>query len=161
MKNRIQILGLVLLLSACPANVKSQESTMVVKLKSGVSNSLNIKSIKSIHLASGMLYLNEFDGTNAVYANADIQKIYFEVATSVPSVPENPNVLAYPNPTLGLVYFKGLTEETIPVHVFNLSGVEVFSGRINSSVQSLDISFLPRGIYLINLNNKLVKMIKL
>lgn len=161
MKKRIQILGLVLLMSAGLANVKSQESNLVVKLKSGLSNSLSIKSIKSIYLASSMLYLNVFDGTNAVYANADIQKIYFEDATAVAPVAENTKLLAYPNPTKGVVYFRGLTEESVPVRVFNLSGVEVLNGRINSSVQSLDISFLPRGIYLINLNNKLVKMIKL
>jgi len=161
MNKRIQLLGLILLLSACLVTVKSQERNLVVKFKNGTSNALSVRNIKKINFAASMMNINVFEGTNSVYASSDIQKLYFESATGVQSVHDDGNMFLYPNPTKGLAYFKGLTEELVTVRLFNTSGVQVFAGKINSSVQSLDISFLPRGIYLINMNNQLAKLMKL
>lgn len=161
MKKRIQFLGLILLLSACLVTVRSQESNLVVKFKNGTSNTLRVKNIKKINFTASMMNINVFEGTNSVYASSDIQSMSFESATGVPSVHDNGNMFVYPNPTSGLIHFKGLTEESVTVRLFNTSGVQVFAGKINSSVQCLDISFLPRGIYLINMNNQLAKLIKL
>jgi hypothetical protein len=161
MKNRIRVLGLILLLIGCLATVKSQESNLVVKLKNGISNSLSLRNIKKINFAISIMNINVIDGKNAVYTNTDIQKLYFENSTEVPSVNNNRNMYIYPNPTTGLIFFKGLTDELVIVQLFDLTGVQVFSGKVNSSVQSLDISFLTKGIYLITMNNQLEKLIKL
>jgi hypothetical protein len=161
MKNRIQILGLVLLSISCLSTVKSQQSNLVVKLKNGISNSVSIRNIKKINFAESMMNINVFEGTNAVYSNSDIQKMYFESATEVPSVTEKVNLFIYPNPTTGLIYFKGLTDEPAVMRIYNTSGIQLFAGKINSSVGSFDVSFLPRGIYLLNINNQLAKLIKL
>jgi len=152
---------LILLCSACLATVKSQESNLVVKLKSGVANSVSIKNIKMVRFLANMMSVNAFDNSNAVYAVSDVQNIYFERATELPTVIEKGSMFVYPNPTSGLIHFKGLTDESVTVRLFNVNGVLVFAGKIYSSVESLDISFLPRGIYLINMNNQLAKLIKL
>jgi len=162
MKRKITLLNLILLVVMFFINpVKSQDNNLVVKLKNGNINSLKISNVKNIIFNFGMMNFHQINGTNAVYANSDIQKLYFESTTEVISIADKQKLFAYPNPTKGIIYFKGLTEESVTISLFNLSGVQVFSGRINSSVQSLDISFLPRGIYLINLNHQIEKLIKI
>jgi len=162
MKRKIILFSLILQVLIIALNTaQSQERNLVIKFKDGNVSTLTISNVKKIAFVSSMMNINVFDGTNAVYANSDIQKMYFENTTEVPSINDNRNVFVYPNPTKGLIYFKGLPEETVAVRMFNVNGVQVFSGRVNASVQSLDISFLPRGIYIINLNNQIAKLIKL
>jgi len=162
MKRKIILFCLILQVLIIALNTaQSQERNLVIKFKDGNVSTLTISNVKKIAFVSSMMNINIFDGTSAVYANSDIQKMYFENTTEVPSINDNRKVFVYPNPTKGLIYFKGLSEESVAVRMFNVNGVQVFSGKINGSVESLDISFLPRGIYIINLNNQIAKLIKL
>ena len=161
MKNRVRIVGVIMLLVFCFPIARSQENKMVVLFKNGSINSLRIRDVKNINFNSSLLQIVVHEGTNAVYSSPDVQRFYFETTTEIVPVLENTNQLIYPNPTKGLIYFKNISEKSMLVQIFNLNGVQVFSGRIGSFVQSVDISFLTRGVYLIKLNNQLAKLIKL
>ncbi|MFT3751662.1 MAG: T9SS type A sorting domain-containing protein [Paludibacter sp.] len=162
MRNRIRITGLVLLLCICLANLQAQDSNLLLKFKNGTTSQIKIKTIKNLTFATGMTRLMLIDGSNAVYASADIQSLYFEtLVNDVPDVSKVFDMFVYPNPTNGVISFKGLGEDPVAVRIYNMSGVLMFSARINSSVQSVNIGFLPRGIYLVNMNGQLSKLIKL
>ncbi len=139
----------------------AQEHHLVIRLKDGTSNLLKISSIKKMVFDTGMLNIDITNGTNAVFANNNISQIHFEFTTDNVEPSNNIKVFAYPNPTTGIVFFKGLNNEMVNMRIFNMSGVQVFSSRINASVESLDISFLPKGIYFISMNNEQLKLIKL
>ncbi|WP_243348876.1 T9SS type A sorting domain-containing protein [Parabacteroides sp. FAFU027] len=162
MKRSTILAGTIMCLVFFISSVKSQERGMVVALKSGITNSLKIRNISRMNFSSSMLYINTFNGSNVVYANSDIQKIYFETVAeaSTPKNEQNEFVL-YPNPTKGMIYFRNQGVESASVSIFNLNGAMLFSGRIYNSTQSLDLSFLARGVYLVKIDNQLTKLIKL
>jgi hypothetical protein len=58
----------------------------------------------------------------------------------------------YPNPSSGLLYFKGV-EGNNPIQIYNLQGIQVYSGILDENQKSLDLSALPDGLYWIQLQN--------
>lgn len=139
----------------------AQEQHLVIRFKDGTSNLLKISTIKKMAFDTGMLNINITNGTNAVFANNNIRQMYFEFTTDIVKPSNNIKVFAYPNPTTGIVFFKGLSNEKVNMRIFNMSGMQVFAARINASVESLDISYLPKGIYFVSMNNEQLKLIKL
>ncbi len=144
--------------------LSAQENRLVIKFGNGNERSLLISAVKSMTFNSSVMTLNVFnDNENGVYSTSDIRKMYFETTTEVPALINNGSndLVVYPNPTKGLVCFKNLPEQTSTIRISTINGVQVFVGRIAPSVQSIDLSFLVKGVYLMNIDNKTVKLIKL
>ncbi len=78
---------------------------------------------------------------------------------------ETQNTLVlYPNPTTGVIQFKGQTAYEAKLTVVNLEGQTVYSETINVA-NGVDLSFIPDGIYVVRLDSKtqssVAKLIKL
>ena len=79
-------------------------------------------------------------------------------------------VKVYPNPVVGNtlhISFTGYSEnELIQLNIFNISGIMVYSQSLTNfgTEQTIDISLLPKGIYLLKLNSnndsKTIKIVK-
>ncbi|WP_372746789.1 S8 family serine peptidase [Lutibacter sp.] len=76
---------------------------------------------------------------------------------SVDEVIENTNEFKiYPNPTKGEVYFsQSIDLENADVRVFSTLGKLMYSTVISSSKPTVDLSFLPKGLYFIQLKQNL------
>ncbi len=71
------------------------------------------------------------------------------------------NIIVYPNPTVSKIFFE--TKESLSnenVTVFNNAGQKVLSVKLNSD-NSLDLTALSNGIYLIQFSNKKFKPFKI
>lgn len=145
--------------------LNAQVSSLVLRFTNGNERNILLSNVKNITFNSSVMTLNVFnDSGNGVYPNLDIQKMYFETTTEVSNITNNivvDNLVVYPNPTRGLLYFKNLPDQASTIRISTINGVQVFVGRIASSVQSIDLSFLAKGVYLMNIDNKTVKLIKL
>lgn len=58
----------------------------------------------------------------------------------------------YPNPSSGLLYFKGVDGNN-PIQIYNLQGIRIYSDILDENQKSLDLSALPDGLYWIQLQN--------
>lgn len=89
---------------------------------------------------------------------ADIRKITCSetVGTSENSQPE---LAVYPNPVRDALTLRNL-EGTASVRIFTLDGRLVKSFEITEN-QTVDISELPAGLYLLNVDSRTLKMMKL
>lgn len=161
MKIREIYLSLVFMLSMGLGSVDAQERTLVLQLNDGNIKSFKTANLKSIRVLPFSLTINTFDGLMESVDNLLVRKIYFESGVSaVPAILQNnDNAMIYPNPTQGTVYFKSLPEGKNVIRIVNMSGVLLFEGIVNSSVNSLDLSFLPKGIFLVQINSKTTKLI--
>jgi hypothetical protein len=77
---------------------------------------------------------------------------WFENERNTLSTPSNElsSLKIYPNPAKAHIYFKHTTLETIGLKVYNVLGKEVINTTINTT-ESLDISKLNNGVYLIRI----------
>jgi hypothetical protein len=79
----------------------------------------------------------------------------------VPQLELSEKITVFPNPTTAMVYFQtdtNLVDERISV--FNLSGQLISEKKINGD-NSLDLSDISSGVYLIQFTNKNVKSFKI
>jgi len=68
--------------------------------------------------------------------------------------PASYKVELYPNPVSDILNIKvSKLEAGARVRVFNLGGVEVFSQRLTQTLQTVSLSGLPKGIYVITIEN--------
>ena len=59
------------------------------------------------------------------------------------------NITVYPNPSNGLINVNSI--EKVSYKLYDLKGRELLSSNKKDSLFSLDVSFLPKGIYLLKL----------
>lgn len=59
----------------------------------------------------------------------------------------------YPNPAIDRIYIKCPQGQDIKMHVFNLVGACVFQKELKSGTNDIDVSSLPKGIYIILIRN--------
>ena len=80
-----------------------------------------------------------------------------DITTSIPSVQLIPAEI-YPNPTTGILYFKG--EPLTHIRIFDQQGRLVFQGREWQYSRTIDVSHLPRGVYFLYARSQKREVIK-
>jgi hypothetical protein len=66
----------------------------------------------------------------------------------------------YPNPTSSSITIETKGIDELNYLVTSILGEHLLSGRINSTKNSLDLSHLNAGVYLLQLGNKTVKVVR-
>jgi hypothetical protein len=93
------------------------------------------------------------EGTHTVTfypsGNMNFDKFTFLLQGSGINAPSTKPLTVYPNPTGGIIYFD--SPSAGKVNITDLSGRNIYSGRVDYSRQSVDISGAAPGVYLINL----------
>lgn len=80
------------------------------------------------------------------------------VALEKPAVAEGMNVVVYPNPTTSNINISNLNLNST-VKIYNMTGQQVFNGKANSDVMTVDMSKYSNGIYMLQVvsNGKSLK----
>ncbi len=76
--------------------------------------------------------------------------------TGVAELGNSRKVSLFPNPSDDIINLQGLNEADL-IRVFNMSGTEMYQRRIvgNTAIQSVDVSDLSAGLYLVQITNDL------
>ncbi|MCQ2285679.1 MAG: T9SS type A sorting domain-containing protein [Bacteroidales bacterium] len=70
------------------------------------------------------------------------------------------SVLIYPNPTRNRLFFSTSHNRQVLVTIYSMSGQLLKRSEVSTS-ESLDVSFLSKGIYVISVDDKMFKFSKL
>jgi hypothetical protein len=63
------------------------------------------------------------------------------------------NVTVYPNPTRNTIHFRGLPEGILQIHVYNMTGQQVYTKRIAGEA-ICNLESLPTGVYAIQISDE-------
>ena len=91
----------------------------------------------------------------------NVRTITFDglVGTAVDNVILESSISVYPNPTADMLIVEGVTaKETI--NIYSLNGNQVLSVMTQEGVNTINVSGLPNGIYLLKYANESFKLIK-
>jgi hypothetical protein len=157
MRNKIVILfSTIALLVAI--QVKSQ-TTIVVQSILGSTQTYSLSDNGKLYFASTNLII--YDGTTQVSVPLnEIQKIYFAQNSSVEdlNIASTQNIALYPNPANNVIRLKNLNSSTL-VSIYSMEGRLVLSKECASD-ESIDVSCLQKGFYVVRASNKSFKLIK-
>lgn len=117
-----------------------------------------------IYFSENNLLIKEDSGTAVSIDVSSIRKLIFNnlTDTATPGIFQNAtDIYIYPNPATDYINI-ACTEhsEPIQVKIFSLSGMLVWQNLNCNPNEAIDISYLPAGLYLLNINNKTIKFSK-
>jgi hypothetical protein len=107
------------------------------------------------------LYFGGFDpNSNSSTSMAWVFKKNYQV-NAVDDITENENnFVIYPNPASNQLILESKILEDHEFSIINLLGEKVAFGRLNSQIETIDISSLPQNVYFIKVANEAFKFIK-
>lgn len=154
------LLGAGLTLSAVNA---SAQADITVKFYSGADQSYSIDGSGKLSFTSTDLVIMTTGGSATTNIPlAIISKVIFATTTTPTAVNEatvvKNDLSLYPNPSSGSFSIHGGGANSKAVRVFNPTGQQVLSGNYASG-ESISISTFPAGIYIVNVDNQVFKLV--
>jgi len=136
---------------------------MLIKMNDATEVGHDITSIKKMSFNNGLMVLSRNEGTSDTYSISEIQKLYFNLETSViNSNPSNKALLSvYPNPADNIIIVDNIPHGTETIFIYNLKGALVLKQHIDDITESIDVSSLPKGLFVLRAQDINVKIIKL
>ncbi|MDY0216507.1 MAG: T9SS type A sorting domain-containing protein [Bacteroidales bacterium] len=166
MKNKRLILSVVFLLGIGLTGLQAQ--TMHVLKTSGEQTSYVLNNIQKLTFSGGNITVSEMGGSSTIYAIADLRYLSFNDYTT--SVQESESISlesisAYPNPVKDVmnIDFSKMKDVDGTISILSLEGKLLQSKQITETgIISLDVSSLPRGVYICRYSNKTeIKTVKI
>lgn len=123
---------------------------------------VNLVDIRKITFGTEELSIYQHDSTQIMMSYADIGKITFDELNSVESIIDNHEIVSVvPNPVVNDFTLTGAEKhygETLTI--YSITG-QVVHQHSNWNGEKINVSNLPQGIYLLNINELTIKFIKL
>ena len=92
----------------------------------------------------------------------DVHKIVFgndTTSLAIPSVEMDSKIQIYPNPVQQSLIIKGV-QKNETIRIFTLNGMVMTTAKVYDELTSIDVSNLPVGQYLLQVNTQIMKLIK-
>jgi len=141
-----------------------QAQSLVFKTKDGIVTTKPLGTLKKFTFSGNSLLVNYLSGPVETYSLDNISKLSFKSAvTGVDnlSLTGNGIMKVYPNPVSDVIYIQNAPETAFTVSIYRMNGVLILTTKISSGSKSIDVSYLPSGLYLLNVNNRTFKFVKL
>lgn len=150
-----KILLSLLTVAAFTASATAQD--LVIKGKDGSSIDLNLTDLRKITFSAGNMVTRYSDGTYSEYALSTIGRLAFEETTGMSAIEIMDGHLAYSAQTGTALVTNSEGEVLI---VYSISGKIALQKKITSEQETVDLSGLSNGIYLLKLNGVTIKIVK-
>jgi hypothetical protein len=145
----------------CLSVISQTRNSLVIRLGDGSDKTILLSTIKKITFSVSSIILNKTDSTTAPYAISDVKKMSFGFYSAVDEVFLDTNgVLLYPNPATDFLIIKNVPNSELNVTVFGIDGTIIKSEKLSSISYKIDISDLKKGIYLLKVDNTILKFMK-
>lgn len=139
-------------------NASAQTISLDIKKVNGSDQSISLSSIRKINFSGSGLIINYMTGNIDSVEFSTIKLVAFSSITALNSPQLNTNLVAYPNPTSNYVFLKNLDFNSSKVAIYSISGCKIADLPVSNNY--IDISNLSRGIYLLKINNRVLKISK-
>ncbi len=161
MKQKLIIVILLLILNAGLPELKAQ--SLIIRMNNGTENPELLSTVRNLTFSVNDLIVAFKTGSTDVYGLLEIQKIYFDTGTSATSnIPaDNKSLSIYPNPADNRIVIRNLPTGTTLINIYRSDGSLILQQAVSSDQETIDISNLQNGLYLIIANGRSAKFIRL
>lgn len=148
---------LLLILTIAIFSTTATAQNLVINGKNGGTTDLNLESLRKITFSKGNLVAKYSDGTYSEYALSTIGKLAFETGSGLSPIEIMKGHLAYSSQAATAYVTDSKGADLI---VYNISGRIVLKHSVQTDAETIDLSALQEGIYLLKLNGVTVKIRK-
>jgi len=137
-----------------------QAQTMYVKEKSGTQTAYTLSDIRKMSFSSGNILVIKTSGSTDTYALEDIRYLNFkDLTTGLPIAKQDNlnNLTVFPNPVNDVLHiqFAASENQQASLELLSIEGKVVYSQTLSRQavVYQINISSLPKGLYVCKINN--------
>lgn len=152
-KKTILSLLLITFMTICSAQVNVE-----IQLINSGTQSFSISEAGKIYFDNGYLMVDDGNYVPFSFSISDIQKVLFSGTTSVETI-ENDNIRIYPNPATTFLRISSDSINDSQYQIYSIDGRLLMSGVCRQE-ETINISKLPKGLYLIKVDGKTFKISK-
>lgn len=142
---------------------KANAQYLVVKLQDGTTETTELNTLQSLKFPDNLLQLNFTSGSVQSYDLSTVSTLYFQqYQTSVDDflTDDSQSISVYPNPASNKIFIKNASENASLIAVYRIDGTLVLQKQYSGQNESIDISSLTSGIYVLRIENQAIKFIK-
>lgn len=136
----------------------SAQVTVEVQLISSGTQSFSVSEAGKIYFDNGYLMVDDGNDAPFSFPLSDIRKVLFSGTTSVETI-ENDHIRMYPNPATTFLRISSDRNSDSRYQIFSIDGRLLMSG-VCKQEETINISRLPKGLYLIKVDGKTFKISK-
>ncbi len=154
---------LAALLSAVAAWSPVHAQNMVIKSTDGTEQAIALDSIGLVTFTDNTLVVNFAKGYSNASSLSSIRKIYFtqvQVGVQEDKTQSADQIAVCPNPVKDILTLQNLPETVSVIEIYGLDG-KLVKQALLASANTVDVTGLPSGSYIIKLNNQVINFIKL
>lgn len=145
---------------ACLTAVAANEITLIIEELTGEDTPFPLVSTNRIEFNNGTMTVVEADNTRTDFELTNVGRILFQKATKAKEAQYDQDakeISFYPNPTENAIVIDGL-EVGERVRIYSEAGAIVLEGDYDGT--AFQVSSLPKGRYIVQAYNVIVRMIK-
>ena len=157
MKHKKLKLSTVLLLGLGLTGLQAQ--TMYVRQTSGTQTPYSLSNIKKMSFSSGNITVSKTIGSPDTYSLSGIRYLNFQdLTTNIATAEKQELVMTlYPNPVVDVLNLQLSikSSQACVIEILSMEGRVVYQEKLNqqSDVYQINVSALPKGLYLCKVNN--------
>ncbi len=154
---------LILLMFILIGTMQLRAQTLIISQHGASEDSVLLNNVQKISFDSNTFQLHLNNGTTSQIALSEIQKIYFKADSLSPvfSVKNFNKMQIIPNPVESMAELINIPIGSTSIAVYSIFGIQLMWTGISSTKEKLDLSSLSGGIYILNVNDQVIKFIKL
>jgi len=131
--------------------------TLVINQTSGSAVQIDLDKLSKVSFSDGKMVANYSDGTDESYVLSEVSKLVFSGTTGIGVVEAMDGKLAYSG-SRGIAVVANSTGSKL--QIYNIGGSVVLQKTIEAQVETVDLSSLQRGLYLLKLDGKTIKIVR-
>jgi hypothetical protein len=161
MKQTFVLTMLLLILMAGLPGLKAQ--SLVIRLNNGTENPELLSTIRNLTFSASDMMVAFKTGSTDVYGLSDIQKLYFDTGTASATniLADDSKLSIYPNPADNRIVIRNIPKETTMINIYRSDGSLILQQAVTSDQETIHVSNLQSGLYLIIANGRSAKFIRL
>lgn len=136
----------------------SAQVTVEVQLISSGTQSFSVSEAGKIYFDNGYLMVDDGNDAPFSFPLSDIRKVLFSGTTSVETI-ESDHIRIYPNPATTFLRISSDRNSDSRYQIFSIDGRLLMSG-VCKQEETINISRLSKGLYLIKVDGKTFKISK-
>jgi hypothetical protein len=164
MKGKIFAVGLAFLSLLWVGKLSAQsviQTTDVTVVYSTSQSNTTFENVTKFYFSNGNLIIDQSGVETSIPTNTVRRLELAAITTPIDNISEwgEDAVFVYPNPTSDKLFFSCKENQEVTVSVFSMNGQLLQSEQMNTS-ESLNVSSLAKGMYIIRINNQNYKFSK-
>jgi hypothetical protein len=162
MKTKLVFLLLFLMIFSAPQQTDAQG--LYVRTYDQKVKAFDLTTLQSLSFLDNSLLLKKLSGTSETYNLSTVSALYFNslyTGSNIITVNgKDKQMTIFPNPGTHYIRISRIPSSTVAVSVISLDGRIRMQTEITSDNPLLQIDELERGMYLLKINNQVIKFIK-